>query len=123
IRQFPVDDVQVGAAHTTRCHTNPDFAACRPRIGRFHKPERCARPFQHHCLHVGKSIAPLASREAAPRGGATVSYLATPSRRVFATSDGMRGVRILEWFFRMSAMAELAIEVALLSPSFRMAIK
>jgi hypothetical protein len=42
---------------------------------------------------------------------------------VFTTRDTMRGRGILEWFFRMSAMAELAIEVGLLSPSFRMAIK
>ena len=31
--------------------------------------------------------------------------------------------KILDWFFRMSAIAELAIEVGLLSPSLRIAIK
>jgi hypothetical protein len=71
--QLAINDVQVGAAHPARRHANSDFADCRPRIGRFHKPERRARPFQHHCLHVGKSIAPLARGKAAPRVSAALS--------------------------------------------------
>ena len=73
IRQFAINDVQVGAAHPTRRNTNSDFADCRPRIGLFHGSERRARPFQNHCLHVSKCIAPLARGKAAPRIGVAVS--------------------------------------------------
>jgi hypothetical protein len=73
IGQLAINDVQVGAAHPARRHANSDFADCRPRLGRLHKLKRRARPFQHHCLHVGKSIAPLGRGKAPPRVNAAVS--------------------------------------------------
>ena len=63
IGQLAINDVQVGAAHPTCRYANSDLANCRPWIGRFHKPERRARPLQHHCLHVSNFHCAACARE------------------------------------------------------------
>jgi hypothetical protein len=57
VRQFTVNDVEIGAANATGRNPNAHFAVTRSRVGSLDISQWLARLFQDHCQHLGKSSA------------------------------------------------------------------
>jgi hypothetical protein len=49
VRQFTVNDVEIGAANATRRYPDAHFALTRSRVGALDISQRLARLFQDHC--------------------------------------------------------------------------